>query len=343
MIGIVGAGEIITSAHLPIYARRGWPVSAIYDEDATRAERVAAEWGTDSVSSLEGILENAKVAIVDIAVPPEHQPAIVKAALRAGKHVLAQKPLARTLQEASALVEIADQERRLLAVNQQMRWSPVAKAFQNGIRSHSVGRVHYLEFDLNLSVEGLKPESWLAREPHPVTLLNTIHFLDLARYLFGEPESVQAIATLSDPKVAFSGEQGVFIVLKMPKGPTVVIADRRNARGHHHASFLLLGDNGAIRGQLGLWTDYPAGADDVIEFRAAEASSWTAWPVEGRWIPDAFAGPMGELIDAMNGRKELSTSGADHLKTLALVESVWKSAGDKSRTPTQITSPRSVR
>jgi predicted dehydrogenase len=329
VIGVVGAGEIVTSAHLPIYARRGWTVSAIYDQDITQAQRVAAEWGTHSFTSLDGILQNADVAIVDIAVPPEHQPAIVKAALRAGKHVLAQKPLARTLQEARALVELAEQEGRLLAVNQQMRWSPVAQAFQDGIRSHRVGRVHYLEFDLNLSLVGLNPESWFARESHPVTLLNSIHFLDLARYLFGEPESVRAITMRCDPQLPLSGEQGAIIVLEMPNGPTVVIADRRNARGHHEATFLLIGVNGAIRGQLGLWTNYPIGTDDVVEYRASDAASWTALPVQGRWIPDAFAGPMGELIEAIKGGREPSNSGADHLKTLALVHSVWKSAADE--------------
>ena len=74
------------------------------------------------------MLRNPDVQIVDVAVPASAQSAIIETALRAGKHVLAHKPLTPTLDGAVRLVDIAESFNRLLVVNQQMRWAPIIKA-----------------------------------------------------------------------------------------------------------------------------------------------------------------------------------------------------------------------
>ncbi|UUZ96447.1 Gfo/Idh/MocA family oxidoreductase [Paenibacillus sp. P25] len=84
-IGIVGAGEIVTSAHLPAYRMAGFRVIGIYDKDPAKAEAAVRENpSARAFPSLEALLEHPDVQIVDIAVPARFQPEIALEAARRG-------------------------------------------------------------------------------------------------------------------------------------------------------------------------------------------------------------------------------------------------------------------
>lgn len=327
MIGIVGAGQIVAAAHLPAYASMGLPVRAVHDIDYERARALAARWTIRCETTLDDLLRHPEVEIVDIAVPPASQISIVEAALAAGKHVLAQKPLAPTFAGAKRLVEFAGQHGRKLVVNQQMRWSPVVRAIRSAVEDSRAGPIRWLTFDLDLAMPPSRFAGWISQEPRFTVLFNTIHLLDTARYLLGEPSSVSAVMSRGDPHLNMAGETDVMLALDFPEGARVWIVDRRNAFDDHRASFRVIGTQGALRGHFGLWTNYPTGIDDQIEYApAGVAAQWQPLPVTGRWIPDAFTGPIGELIAAIDGGTQPSVSGADHLRTLKLVEAVYDSA-----------------
>jgi predicted dehydrogenase len=92
-IGIVGAGGIVNYAHLPAYAQAGFKVAGITDKSRERAEKAASDHKIPKVySSLEELVGDPEVEIVDIAVYPWETLAIGEQAIRAGKHVLCQKP-----------------------------------------------------------------------------------------------------------------------------------------------------------------------------------------------------------------------------------------------------------
>ena len=94
-IGIVGCGGIVNYAHLPAYAAHGLRVLACYDVHAETARKTAADHGIPTVyDSLDALLADERIEIVDIAVPAAHQRPIAERALAAGKHLLCQKPLA---------------------------------------------------------------------------------------------------------------------------------------------------------------------------------------------------------------------------------------------------------
>ncbi len=101
-IGIVGAGGVVNYAHLPVYAQAGFKVVAITDKDRTRAEKTADEHKVPAVyDSLEDLLANPEVEIVDIAVYPWETLNIGEQAVRAGKHILCQKPLSDEYSKAA--------------------------------------------------------------------------------------------------------------------------------------------------------------------------------------------------------------------------------------------------
>src|SRR5262249_40187213 len=140
-IGIVGCGGIVNYAHLPAYKAHSLRVLACYDVNAEAARKTAGDHGIPTVyDSLDALLADEQIQILDIAVPPWHQRAIAERALAAGKHLLCQKPLAEELPEAEAIVAAASRSGRKAAVNQQMRWSAGIAAAKDLIGRGFIGQ-----------------------------------------------------------------------------------------------------------------------------------------------------------------------------------------------------------
>src|ERR1700730_19071144 len=88
-IGIVGTGGIVNYAHLPAYKKAGFKVVGVTDRNREQAERTAKEHGIGKVySTVDELLRQPEIEIVDIAVYPAEQVAIVEQATAAGKHLL---------------------------------------------------------------------------------------------------------------------------------------------------------------------------------------------------------------------------------------------------------------
>ncbi len=96
-IGLIGAGFIIRDCHLPAYAQAGFRVLGICSRTPGRADEVAALRGIPSVyRDHRELLADTDIQVVDIGVPPQYQPAIIRDVVRHGAHIrgiLAQKPL----------------------------------------------------------------------------------------------------------------------------------------------------------------------------------------------------------------------------------------------------------
>ena len=105
-IGCIGAGMIMAECHLAAYKEAGFPVVAIASRTKANAEKVAKRWGIPKVHDTpETLIEDTEVEIIDLAFPPDQQPALIRHALKQKhiKAILAQKPLALSLKEAIKL------------------------------------------------------------------------------------------------------------------------------------------------------------------------------------------------------------------------------------------------
>ncbi len=130
-IGIAGAGHFGRFHALKVAASKRAVLTGLYDRDATRAEAVARE--TASVAMGFEQLLAACDAIV-VAAPAEAHFALAGAALRAGRHVLVEKPIAATLDEADALAALARERGLVLQVGHLLRYSAEHEAISVRMR-----------------------------------------------------------------------------------------------------------------------------------------------------------------------------------------------------------------
>ena len=328
-IGIIGAGQIVNQAHLPAYRKAGFRILAITDANLAAANDTAVRFEIPHVSqSVEELLSYPGIDIVDIAVPAKHNPVLAKQALNAGKHVLVQKPIAETMELAQSMVDTASKHGKKLAVNQQMRWSPAARAASDVLRKKLLGDLMECSFDVQIRTPW-ESWPWLAEHPYPEIYYHTIHYVDTMRGWLGDPLRIYA-SLAQYPGGVFKGPTRNYMVFDYPGNL------RTTFLVNHHtmmpaddwrASFHIEGTGGRCEGLMGLLLNYPTGRSDLFKLTQREMTpnGSIEMELEGRWFPDAFIGPMSSLMDAISSGTEAETSGKEVLGTLRVLDAIRQS------------------
>jgi predicted dehydrogenase len=335
-IGFVGCGGIVQYAHIPAYQKAGFRMVAAYDLKREAAEKVAELTGTAKVyDTLDELLADPAVEIVDIAVMPWAQLEVVEKVAAAGKHMLCQKPLSDDYHKAQRIVALGKAAGVKQAVNHQMRWDSGIAAAKLMIEGGMIGT----PTDSQIQVHSATPWHmwpWLASAPRLEVQYHSIHYIDSMRFIFGTPEWV----TSRHAKYAGQGdvraETKTITVLDYPGGlQATVMVNHYNMHGDISAIFRFLGTEGAIEGTIGLMYNYPTGRPDTLTYRQ-QGKPPVDLPLDEMWVPDAFVGPMAGLMHAIETDTPPPTDAEDNLNTLRLVEAAYKSAGEnRSVRPTE--------
>ena len=328
-IGIVGCGGIVQYGHLPAYRQAGLRVVAVTDVDTEKARAVARDFDVPHVAgSAEELVGLDGVDIVDIAVPPWVQPQIVALAASAGRHMLCQKPFALEYDIARGMVEVAEAAGVLLAVNQQMRWDAGIAASRDLVARGAIGRPSAAQIQVSVST-GWHLWPWLASAPRLEIMYHSIHYLDSLRSVLGDPEWVTSLHGRYPEQDPVQGETTTTTVLGYPDGLLALVAvNHYNQHGTPYGEFRFLGTQGSLEGTLGLLYDYPDGRPDTLSLHRG-GGQVRAYEFDTRWIPDAFLGPMGDLMDAIATGRQPVTSGRDNLGTIGVVMAAYRSAAER--------------
>lgn len=327
-VAIVGCGGIVNYGHLPAYRQHRLSVVGCFDVNPEAARKTAAQHALPRVyASLEELLADPAVEIVDVAVQPWHQRPIAEQALAAGKHLLCQKPLSDSVVDAIAIQAAAQRHGRKVAVNQQMRWSAGIAAAKDLIARGFIGQ----PTDAQIQVSASTPWEmwpWLAESPRLEVQYHSIHYLDAMRFLFGDPEWVTS-RHARFPLQKARAETKTITVLDYAGGMQALVAvNHYDLSGDNYATFRFLGTEGLIKGTIGLMYNYPAGRPDTLEAHSKSFAPdlWFDVKLEGLWIPDAFIGPMASLMEAIQTGGTPATDVSDNVRTVKLVDACYISA-----------------
>ena len=329
-IAFIGCGGIVNYGHIPAYKASGFHLIGGFDSRLEAAQKTVETHQLERVyASLDELLADPAVQIVDVAVLPEEQPEIVRKVVAAGKHLLCQKPFSVNYAEAVAMTTLARQAGVKIAVHQQFRWSSIIQAVRALMQAGWLGNL--LDVQVQVSIQTpweLWP--WIAAQPRLEVLFHSIHYLDSLRYLFGEPALVTSQHT-KHPMQAAKGETKTISTWEYDSGLQILIAICHfDWSPGLYSLFRVLGTDGLIEGTIGTNYDYPDGRSDTLKFtsRSQPGNNFSA-TLPGKWIPDAFYGPMASLMEAIQSNSEPLTSAEDNLGTLRVVEAAYRSASEK--------------
>src|SRR5437764_3479500 len=332
-IGCVGAGFIMRDCHLVAYRQAGFHPIAIASRNLEHAHSVAERHGIHRVhATYADLLADPEIEVLDIAVPPDVQPDIIREAVLHGDHlhgILAQKPLAMSYPEAKKCVDLCAEVGITLAVNQNMRYDQSVRALADLLRRGVLG-------DPVLgTIEMRAIPHWMpwSQELHSLsTFVMSIHHLDPFRLWFGPPDRVLA-STRPDPRTAFPHRDGINLyLLEYDNGCRASGWDdvwagpaREGAAPDIGIRWRVEGTEGLARGTIG-WPSYPARTPSTFDYSTTlQPGYWFQPRWKDVWFPDAFIGPMAELLCALEDMREPTISGRDNLETMALVDACYLS------------------
>jgi predicted dehydrogenase len=333
-IGVVGAGFIVRDCHLVAYAEAGFRVVGITSRTIERAEEVARLRGVPRVyPSVEALLDDPSVEVVDVAVPPAEQSGVIDQILAHGRSIrgiLAQKPLAQDGSEARRLVGACDAAGVVLQVNQNMRYDHSVRTVRHLIDRGVLGD------PVLATIEMRAIPHWMpwARDGRSLsTFIMSIHHLDTLRYWLGDPVRVLA-STRPDPRTTFPHEDGINLyILEYASGARASGWDdvwsgpaREGAGSEIGIRWRFEGTKGLALGTIG-WPGWPAKVPSTLDYTTeTDQGEWhrPRWPEA--WFPDAFAGTMAGLLRALETGSDPDIPGRDNVNTIALCEAVRTAA-----------------
>jgi predicted dehydrogenase len=346
-IGCVGAGFIMRDCHLVAYRSAGFNPVAIASRNPATAKEVASRHKIPTVhDTIEALLADPAIEILDVAVPPDAQPALIRRAVELGagrlRGILAQKPLALTVADAKDLVKRCDDAGVVLAVNQNMRYDQSVRACKHLLTRGDLGEPVLATIDMR-AIPHWMP--WAEAMPSLSTFIMSIHHLDTFRYWLGTPDRVLA-STRPDPRTRFPHTDGLNLyIFEYDTGARASSWDdvwagpcREGAAGDIGIRWRVEGTEGLARGTIG-WPSYPAKTPSTLDYSTRRTpNTWVCprWPEV--WFPDAFVGPMAQLLCAVEDGTEPEISGRDNVQTVALCEAVFAAA----REHRVVTVPRPV-
>jgi UDP-N-acetylglucosamine 3-dehydrogenase len=311
-VAIAGCGAA-GNVHLACWNNLvGVRIAAVCDIDGMAAARTAAQYeGAAAFTSVSDMLKSQRFDIVDVCTPAAQHVETAAAALRAGAHVLCEKPLAVTANDARAIVQLAQERERLLMTAFTHRFHPPVLFAKEMVDNDDIGRVTMFRCRFSGYFEGA--EGSALSDPDQSgggALLDTaINGIDLFRYFCGEAASITGRLMQVNPD------------LRVEDAAALLIEGETGALGVVEASWSQPGGRNVVEiyGTAGACiVDYDTG---VLRYLTADQPFYQHREEGG---PNRFERQVAHFADAVRGLQPLLVTGEDGLRAVELCEEVYR-------------------
>jgi predicted dehydrogenase len=193
-IGVIGAGGFGLFALQHFAQIPGVQLVGMAGTHREAAFAAARRFGIPEIQSVEALVAQEDVNLIYIATPPFLHHAQAMASLRAGKHVICEKPLALDLTQADEMLALARQKHLLLVTNLMQRYNPLSDKIRTLIESRVLGEFLHGYLENYASDEGLLPEHWFwdRSKSGGIFIEHGVHFFDLFAGWLGPGQVVAA-------------------------------------------------------------------------------------------------------------------------------------------------------
>ncbi len=317
-IGLIGCGGISVQ-HLRAYSAAGYDVAVLCDRHEDRARKAQQTFypKASTCTDFRDVLRRADVEVVDLAAHPEDRAALFGPAIDAGKHILSQKPFVTDIDLGLRIVERADRAGVRLAVNQNGRWAPHWSWIREAVASGLMGEISSVRMAVNWD------HRWVSGTPfaemRDLILYDFgIHWFDIVSCFMGGREAKRLYASRSRaPGQSMSAPLLAQAVVEYEDAQAALFFDASARYGEQDVTFVT--GARATASSVG-----PNLNSQAVTFSTTEGRARPA--LEGAWFPDGFHGAMGELLRAVEERREPSNGARGNLASLALCFAAVQSA-----------------
>jgi predicted dehydrogenase len=319
-IGVIGCGGI-AAQHLNAYRHAGFRVTALCDHTEAKARACQERFYPEATVTTDyrELLRRVDIEVLDITTHPEDRVVIIEEALRAGKHVLSQKPFVIDLDVGERLIDLAEASGVILAVNQNGRWAPHFSFIREALKAGLIGRLRSAHFSAHWD------HSWIIgtkfEEIESLVLYDFgVHWFDLAAHFFESREAlrVSAFATRASGQRA-KPPMLAQAIIEFEDGQASIVFNANVEHGQE--------DRTVIAGSAGtIISSGPSLSEQSITIYTAEGHAKPA--LSGEWFREGFHGAMAELLCAIEEKREPVNNARGNLRGLGLCFAAIASAAD---------------
>ena len=329
-VGLVGAGWIMPQ-HLAGWCAAGAQVVAIAEPDAAARRKISEEYGIrKQFDDFHALLACAEIEAVDIAIPTYLHAEVAEEAARAGKHVLCEKPMARTARECSRMIEAARQTRVFLMPLHNRVFFPSIRTAKAIIQDGDIGEPRFFRGSF---LTGHYPRGNWRGDPElsggGVAIEAGVHLIYTAEHLVGRIASVNA-QTAQFVQEGLPIEDAVVIDLRFTCGAMGVITLAYGC-AYPDDGCQVIGSEGAI---LVNGVELQAFRRPPLQVYRHKDKSWRAPHIDWNW-PRSFIGTITHFVHCVRGEEDPIITPQDGLSAISVVEAIYHSAREGKRVEVQ--------
>lgn len=320
-IALIGAGLIAEGSHLPAWAEETRAqLRLVIDRNRRRSERLAALCAADSAQDVSAIADRSDIDAVDVCLPPHLHAAAVMDLVRAGKHVIVEKPLATTVLDAERVARAVEGSGCTVMVAENWPFSSAARQVAALVDDGRLGELFMLRAH-HESALYVKREAdvrlWTRSSSHAgggYLFDAGIHSVNLGRQLMGDWTSVFALSSPDRRHLREAVEDDIALVARSSTGAIISMSftGRAQRPPPRQLSFVLLGSEGVVE-----W-DILTGA--VSWMRVGERTDLSITPPSM-----GFSEEISHFVDCILDGTEPLTSASDQVLTIATVVAAYRS------------------
>ncbi|MEH7264781.1 Gfo/Idh/MocA family oxidoreductase [Priestia megaterium] len=334
-IGVIGCGSIAQHRHLPEYKMNEQvELVAVCDINTERANSVAQQYGVKAYTNYEELLASGTVEAVSVCTPNYLHAPISVAALNSGVHVLCEKPMATSEEEAKAMIEAAKTNGKKLMIGHNQRFVASHQKARELIGKGEIGKIYSFRTAFGhggpegWSVDG--KDSWFFKKDEAfIGAMGDlgVHKTDMLRYILNE-EIVEVGAFVESNAKDFANvDDNAVCVLKTESGIIGTLAASWAYNGKEDNSTIVYGENGILRLEddptYSLVAQYATG--EVVNYELGKIQSNDEGGQSNSHVIEQF-------VDAVAEDKESPVPGEEGLKSLAVILAALKSSQTKQIT-----------
>jgi len=245
-VGIAGLGRSGWDIHANGLAQLPgqFAVVAACDPDPRRQREAEERLGCRACAGIAGLVADDEIELMVVATPSQLHAADTISALRSGKHVLVEKPMARSLAEVDEMIAVAEETGQILTVNQNYRYAADFRKVKEIVESGVLGRV----VQIRIAVHQFRRRwDWQTLKAYGGGILNNhgAHVVDWVMRLIDDPDPEVFCHMETTPLYAGDAESHVKVILRPRNGPLVDI-ELTHACAYPQESWLVMGTQGSL-------------------------------------------------------------------------------------------------
>ena len=327
---IIGCGRIAQrhAEHINKFGK----LTAVCDIKKERADALAAEYNCIAFTSIDDLLKSANdIDVVSICTPNGlHMEHTIKS-LKAGNHVLVEKPMALSVRDCESMIKTAEDSNRRLFVVKQNRFNPPIQALKKVLDEKRLGRILSVQLNCfwNRNGDYYKDSDWKGSKKFDGGTLFTqfSHFIDLLYWLLGDVKDVCAFLQNSNHKNTIEFEDSGVVIVKFENDIIGTINYTVNSfKKNMEGSLTVFGEKGTVKvgGQY----------LNVLEYQEIENYVIKDIPQSGPANNyGSYQGSMSNhdkvyenVVDVLSNGGTITTNFLDGLKTVQIIEKIYSNA-----------------